>query len=285
MSDADHSVRSLAEILREHGLESEAGTRPGTTGPVKPARRRRTVDETRAEKAEKDARAGAGAGPAGARLAEDTASRRDPARPDTDRRVADRRVAGRRTEDTAPPPPRGATGATGSGSRFGRRRAPEPEPATVEQPAAPEPSGTTAAIPGLRTGRTPGLGGAVGTRSGAAPVPSTGPIPKVVLPAEEDDEPLTTGQTALAWARFVGELVLALAVGVGVYYLFTVLWELLPYVAVVAAPLAIAGMVGSVSWWRGRHGQGALPMRVLVLLLFAGTLLVVVPAAGLLAGT
>jgi hypothetical protein len=115
-------------------------------------------------------------------------------------------------------------------------------------------------------------------------VPSTGPIPKVVLPAEEDAEPLTPAQTALAWVRFVGELVLALAVGVGVYYLFTVLWELLPYVAVVAAPVAIAGMVGGVSFWRSRHGQGPLPTRVLLLLLFAGALLVVVPAAGLLSG-
>ncbi|GAA4318630.1 hypothetical protein GCM10023162_25620 [Klenkia terrae] len=54
MSDADHSVRSLAEILREHGLESDAGTRPGTTGPVRPARRKRTVEETRADKEARD---------------------------------------------------------------------------------------------------------------------------------------------------------------------------------------------------------------------------------------
>jgi hypothetical protein len=200
--------------------------------------------------------------------------------------VADRRVAGRRTDDGTPPPPLEARAAPAakSAGRFGRRRAPEPEPATVEQPLATEPGGATAAIPGLRTGRTAGLAGAVGSRSGADPVPSTGPIPKVVLPVEEDAEPLTPAQTAVAWVRFVGELVLALAVGVGVYYLFTVLWELLPYVAVVAAPLVIAGMVGGVAFWRSKHGQGPLRTQVLVLLLFAGTLLVVVPAAGLLAG-
>ncbi|MCW2697394.1 MAG: hypothetical protein JWR62_2479, partial [Modestobacter sp.] len=42
MSDpgtGEHSVRSLAEILREHGLESEFGTRPG---------RRRKDDEPKA---------------------------------------------------------------------------------------------------------------------------------------------------------------------------------------------------------------------------------------------
>ena len=276
MSDADHSVRSLAEILREHGLESDAGTRPGTTGPVRPARRKRTVEETRAEKETRD----------------DPTSRPGPA--DTsapaegDRRVAERRTGGRRVADATPAPPieaRAPKAAPDSGSRFGRRRAPEPAPATVEQPVAGEPGPTTAAIPGMRTGRTPGFPAGVGSRSGSPDVPSTGPIPKVVLPAEEEPEPLTPAQNAVAWARFVGELVLALAVGVGVYYLFTVLWELLPYVAVVAAPVAIAGMVGGVAFWRSRHGQGPLETRLLVLLLFAGTLLVVVPAAGLLAGT
>ncbi|MCO7220500.1 hypothetical protein, partial [Klenkia sp. PcliD-1-E] len=74
MSDADHTVRSLAEILREHGLESEAGTRPGTTGPVRP-KRRKTVEETRA-----------GAGdPAGAGTGE---------RPAVERRTGERRGPG-----------------------------------------------------------------------------------------------------------------------------------------------------------------------------------------------
>jgi hypothetical protein len=281
MSDADHSVRSLAEILREHGLESDAGTRPGTTGPVRPARRKRTVEETRADKEARDE--GSRPGPA------DTSGPGG-----DDRRVADRRTGGRRTADTTPPPPLDARApkpvaraTPETGSRFGRRRAPEPAPSTVEQPVAGEPGPTTAAIPGMRTGRTPGFPAGVGSRAGSPEVPSTGPIPKIVLPTGEDEgaEPLTRAQSAVAWARFVGELVLALAVGVGVYYLFTVLWELLPYAAVVAAPLAIAGMVGGVSFWRSRHGQGPMETRLLVLLLFAGTLLVVVPAAGLLAGT
>ncbi|GHE11078.1 hypothetical protein [Klenkia taihuensis] len=272
MSDADHSVRSLAEILREHGLESEAGTRPGTTGPVRP-KRRRTVEETKAGRGG-GPDTGAGTGKVVGRVAGDDTGRR----PDDTGRDASRA--------TTPPPPVDAKAApprASSGLRLGKRRAPDPAPATVEQPVAGEPAPSTAAIPGLRTGRTP-----VGGRSGSEPVPTTGPIPKIVLPAdadaEGDAEPLTTAQAAVAWVRFAGELVLALAVGVGLYYLFTVLWELQPYVAVVAAPLAITGLVGGVSAWRQRRGQGPVGLRLLLVLLFAGTLLCVVPAAGLLAG-
>ncbi|MCO7222401.1 hypothetical protein [Klenkia sp. PcliD-1-E] len=109
----------------------------------------------------------------------------------------------------------------------------------------------------------------------------------MVLPKEEpaDAEPLTTSQAAVAWVRFAGELLVALAVGVGLYYLFSVLWELQPYAAVVAAPLAMTGLVGGVSAWRQRQGQGPVGLRLLVVLLFAGTLLCVVPAAGLLSGS
>ncbi len=271
MSDADHSVRSLAEILREHGLESDAGTRPGTTGPVRP-KRRRTVEETAAGKGG-DKGGDRPGGTGGGRVGERTTGTGRVA-DDTGRDVS---------RATTPPPPVDAKAApprAGSGSRFGKRRAPEPAPATVEQPALGDAAPSTAAIPGLRTGRTP-----VGGRSGSEPVPTTGPIPKVVLPADDaDDEPLTTSQAAVAWARFAGELVLALAVGVGLYYLFTVLWELQPYVATVAAPLAITGLVGGVSAWRQRRGQGPVGLRLLLVLLFAGTLLCVVPAAGLLAG-
>ncbi len=283
MSDADHSVRSLAEILREHGLESDAGTRPGTTGPVRP-KRRRPVEETAG---------GRGGDRAGDRKGADGAPGTGE-RPSGERRVAERRGPGRREDDTGrdptrattPPPPVDAKAPpparASGGSRFGKRRAPDPEPATVEQPLAGEPAPSTAAIPGLRAGRS-----AVGGRSGSEPVPTTGPIPKVVLPKDDpaDAEPLSASQAAVAWARFAGELLVALAVGVGLYYLFTVLWELQPYVAVVAAPLAITGLVGGVSAWRQRQGQGPVGLRLLLVLLFAGTLLCVVPAAGLLSGT
>lgn len=250
---ADHSVRSLADILREHGLESEAGTRPGTTGPQTGQRRRRAEDQPG------DQSGGTGG----------------------DRR----RTGGRRASDAASAPPPDQTPAPAPvRSWFGRRKTDvemaEPiDPGQGELfPAEP----TTAEIPGLRPSRTPGVPGAA--PSGAPDLASTGPIPKIVLPADEAEvEPLTAAQSALAWARFLAELVLALAVGVGVYYLFTVLWQLLPYLAVVAAPVAVTGLVGGVSAWRRSRGQPQLDLRVLLLLLFAATLLVIVPAAALLA--
>lgn len=250
---ADHSVRSLAEILREHGLESEAGTRPGTTGPVRASQRRRGVDDPPSSRPEATGR--------------------------------DRRTSGGRRADDATPP-----AAEPAAPRVGRRKTDVdlPEPVAPGQGELfPTGGPTTAAIPGLRPARTPGVpGSTVGSRSGAPDLASTGPIPKIVLPAEEEPaEPLTPAQSAVAWARFVGELVLALAVGVGVYYLFTVLWEVLPYLAVVLAPLVLTGLVGGVAFWRRRHGQPQLETRILLVLLSAGTLLVVVPAAGLLSGT
>jgi Na+/H+-dicarboxylate symporter len=112
----------------------------------------------------------------------------------------------------------------------------------------------------------------------------------VVAGATADDpdpaveEPPTAGQSALAWARFAGELVLAVAVGVGTYFAFTVLWELMPYVAMVAAPLVLTALVAGVAAWRHRREQAQLGVQLLAVLVFAGTLLVIAPAAGLLAG-
>ncbi len=258
MSDpVDHSVRSLAEILREHGLESEAGTRPGTTGPARPSQRKRGVEDpppSRSGATGRECRT------SGARRASDQPTPVATVSPET----AAPRVGRRKTDVHLPEPI-----APGQGELF------------------PTGGPTTAAIPGLRPSRTPGVPTpTTGSRSGAPDLASTGPIPKIVLPAEEEAaEPLTVGQSVVAWAWFVGELVLALAVGVGVYYLFTVLWETLPYLAVVLAPLVVTGMVGGVAFWRRRHGQAQLETRLLLPLLFAGTLLVVVPAAGLLAGT
>jgi hypothetical protein len=97
-----------------------------------------------------------------------------------------------------------------------------------------------------------------------------------------DDEP-EAPQGALAWLRFAGELLVAAAVGVGVYFAFTVLWEMQPHVAVVASPLVVTGLVAGVQAWRQRAGRGPLGLRLLALLVFAGTVLTILPAAGLLA--
>ena len=103
-------------------------------------------------------------------------------------------------------------------------------------------------------------------------------------PAVVEEEPLTAKESALAWLRFAGELVVALAVGIGLYFAFTVLWELVPYVALVAAPVAVTGLVAGVAAWRRRQGEGELGMRLHLVLLLAGTVLVIAPAARLLAG-
>jgi membrane protein YdbS with pleckstrin-like domain len=91
-------------------------------------------------------------------------------------------------------------------------------------------------------------------------------------------------ESALAWLRFAGELLIAAAVGVGIYFAFTVLWQMVPKVAVVVAPLAVTGLVAGVSLWRQRFGHAHVGLRLLAVLVFAGTLLTVLPAAGLITG-
>jgi membrane protein YdbS with pleckstrin-like domain len=117
----------------------------------------------------------------------------------------------------------------------------------------------------------------------------TGPIPVVraddLDPDLDDDLDATPRESALAWLRFAGELVIALAAGVGVYFAATVLWEMVPHVAVLLAPLAVTGLVTGVGMWRQRQGREQMGARLLAVLVFAGTLLTIAPAAGLLAGS
>ena len=127
-------------------------------------------------------------------------------------------------------------------------------------------------------------------RSGrVADHPVTGPIP-VVRPGrfdepaidEADDLDASPQESALAWLRFGGELVIALAAGVGVYFAATVLWEMVPHVAALLAPLAVTGLVSGVGVWRHRQGREPVGPRLLATLVFAGTLLTIFPAAELL---
>jgi hypothetical protein len=270
----DTGGRSLAEILREAGIESanRAARRRSWDDPEETGIRQR-----RAEAAAADGMAGrTGYG----RRRSDSS---DPDRPDF----------------STPPP------------GVERRRAPD-----RRQPRqAPDPS--TAAIPGLRPDRKPGVPAAAPMPSAPAPRverrapqsapqrasepirqrgasrvvrepehPSTGPIP-VVRPGQLDPEldelDATPQESALAWLRFGGELIIALAVGVGVYFAATVLWEIVPHVAVLLAPLAVTGLVTGVGVWRQRQGREPVGARLLAVLVFAGTLLTIAPAAGLLA--
>jgi membrane protein YdbS with pleckstrin-like domain len=118
--------------------------------------------------------------------------------------------------------------------------------------------------------------------------PMTGPIPVVGADgfdgAEAHDLDEGPRESALAWLRFAGELVIALAAGIGIYFAATVLWEMVPYLAVLLVPVAITGLVAGVGAWRHRMGREPVGPRLLAVLVFAGTLLTIVPAAQVLAG-
>jgi hypothetical protein len=258
----DTAGRSLAEILREANIES--ATR---------AARRRSWDDP-----------------------EETGIRQRRA----EAAAADKAGFGRRRSDLADAPP----------------------PRDRPDFSRPAPEASTSAIPGLRPDRKPGVptstpgpvapvaparerrapahsapqraaAKAVDRRSErsvrVADHPATGPIP-VVRPGrfdepdidDADDLDATPKESALAWLRFGGELVIALVAGVGVYFAATVLWEMVPHVAALLAPLAVTGLVGGVGMWRHRQGREPVGPRLLATLVFAGTLLTIFPAAELL---
>ena len=264
--DPETGGRPLADILREAGVESP------TRG------RRRRGDEL-----------------------EDTGVRQRGSG-DTGR-VADRPEFGRRASDRA-----GERTRSRPGDRVREKIEGADAPAPERRVGRRQPEPSTAAIPGLRPSRKPGVPTAAGaTREGTAregtgregtvreraprartagadPGPRTGPIPVVRTddPPLLEDEAAGPREGAVAWLRFIGELVLALAAGVGIYFLFTVLWQQLPYVAVLLAPVAVAGLVGGVSAWRQRQDREPAGVRLVAVLVFAGTLLTIAPAAGLL---
>ncbi|GAB3194563.1 hypothetical protein GCM10027261_12790 [Geodermatophilus arenarius] len=263
--------RPLADILREAGIEAPRSVRRrrGDTGDIPIKQRRRDPD---AEDGPNPGRRAGDTGrvPGAGRPSPDTGPVADTGRPARDRaaeKAAARAERAGRAEKAAERA--GRTRDTGrvAGAPAGDGRGPA------------EPS--TAAIPGIRPSRKPGVPGA-----SAEPAPATGPIP-VARAGETEvlDEPLGAKEGALAWLRFAGELVLALAAGVGIYFLATVVWEQVPQVAVVLAPLAVTGLVAGVGAWRQRTGREPTGLRLVAVLVFAGTLLTIAPAAGLLAGT
>jgi hypothetical protein len=259
--DPDTGGRPLADILREAGIEAPRSVRRRGRGedtgetPIKQRRRDPDTDAGR---------------PNPGRRAGDTG------------RVSD---TGRLSRDTGRVPGAGRGSDTGRVPRdTGRVAGALRSSGNVPPPAAAakgpgEPS--TAAIPGLRpTGGKPGVPGA-----GGGATPATGPIPVIRgdHPEVLEDEPLGPREGVVAWLRFAGELVLALAAGVGIYLLSTVVWEQLPQVAVVLAPLAVTVLVAGVAAWRQRAGREPMGPRLVAVLVFAGTLLTIAPAAGLLA--
>jgi hypothetical protein len=305
--DPETGGRSLADILREAGIENPSrGRRRRWDDPDDGGLRQRRPDADEPDPAGRPAY-GRRAGD----LELDRSGERPPARPEQRSpeppaaRAPARADVRPRTRAEDRPAARGderPAGREGSGARVsdrGRpgggeyRRAPRAAAAAAAA-VAPEPS--TAAIHGLRTSQKPGVPPTGAAPEVAAPAaaptrgarratpprqdPATGPIP-VVRP--EDDVADAAPAGPAAWLRFAAELVVAAAVGVGVYFAFTVLWEMLPHLAVVASPLVVTGLVAGVSAWRQRSGRGPVGIRLLALLVFAGTVLTILPAAGLLA--
>ncbi|SDE35123.1 hypothetical protein SAMN05660485_00665 [Blastococcus fimeti] len=308
----DTGGRPLAEILREAGIDTSRAARrrrwdePDEAPPV--VRQRRPDAEPPADRsafgrrrsdAEVAAASGSGATRAGTARAgalqpspsrSGSGSGFPPVRPSEDRRA----VAG---PSTAAIP----------GIRPDRAPAvPQPSQPSAPHPSAPLPDIPLGALRGDRaasrvtdrdtgrvtgraadrvadreTGRTGVRAVRPGQRSAHREEHShTGPIP-VVRAADVDD--LDEDASPLAWLRFVGELVIALAAGVGVFFAATLLWEMAPYIALLLVPLAVTGLVAGVGLWRHRQGAEPVGPRLLALLVLAGTLLTIVPAAQLLA--
>jgi hypothetical protein len=266
----DTGGRSLAEILREAGIESanRAARRRSWDDPEETGIRQRRAEAAAARRPD---------------LGRRKSDRSDEPPPVPERRAPRRAdVPGPTTAaipgmrpDRKPGVPSAAVHPSAPIPPMRERRAPEPEP---EPPGADRrPSQRTAERASERSVRR------------AAPVeshPQTGPIP-VVRPEQfedADDLDSTPRESALAWLRFAGELIIALAAGVGVYFAATLLWENIPHVAVLLAPLAVTALVTGVGVWRQRQGREPVGPRLLAILVFAGTLLTIAPAAGLLAG-
>jgi hypothetical protein len=279
----DTGGRSLAEILREAGIESanRAARRRSWDDPEETGIRQR-----RAEAAAADGAAGrTGYGRRRSDLSE-------PDRPDftTPPPGAERRRQPERRQARRAPDP--STAAI-PGLRPDRKPG---VPAAAPMPSAPVPgvplSGAPAPrealhskpIPAVERRAARDIPQRASTRPARDDHPSTGPIP-VVPPEQADAEApdATPRESAVAWLRFGGELVIALAVGVGIYFAATVLWEIVPHVAVLLAPLAVTALVTGVGVWRQRQGREPVGARLLAVLVFAGTLLTIAPAAGLLA--
>jgi hypothetical protein len=250
-------------IARERLVERRAERRPDERRPDE----RRPGDRRTGERRPDDRRAG-DRRMADVPVAED---RRLADRRSGDRRLDDRRrPEGRRPAAEARPVDRPLESRPGDRPLESRPVEPRPDRRADDRRAA-------AAAPAEERRRVP---------PPARPLddnPVTGPIPIVTDDIEAEDLDSTPKESALAWLRFAGELVIALAAGVGIYFLFTVIWEMLPYLAVVVSPLAITALVAGVGAYRHKMARDPVGPKLLAVLVFAGVLLTVAPAAGLLA--
>jgi hypothetical protein len=268
----DTGGRSLAEILREAGIESanRAARRRSWDDPEETGIRQRRAEAAAARRPD-----------LGRRMSDRDDEPFDQGPPVADRRAVRRSavpdpstaaIPGMRP-DRKPGVPSSTAHPSAPIPPMRERRAPEPEPEPEPVRGDRRPAQRVAERP---VRRTPAV----------EHHPNTGPIPVVRADSFEDADDLdsTPRESALAWLRFAGELIIALAAGVGVYFAATLLWENIPHLAVLLAPLAVTALVSGVGLWRQRQGREPVGPRLLAILVFAGTLLTIAPAAGLLAG-
>ena len=296
----DTAGRSLAEILREAGIEAPRSGRrqrrwdePEDTGGI---RQRRSGPPSGEQ-------AGFGRRASDLRAPDEAPARRRAVPEPSTAAIPVVRSPSRAPDAPAPATPspverdRRAPGGSAQPDRpldrersTGRQRPVDPDRSTGRQPPVDRvadrdrTAGRRPAEPAVEsTGRVTDRPMA---RKPVDPHPSTGPIP-VVRDGDAvlEDEESGPRESALAWVRFAGELVIALVAGIGVYLLATVLWEQVPYLAVVLAPLAVTGLVAGVSVFRRRLGHEAMGAPLLALLVFAGALLTVLPAVSVIPGS
>lgn len=132
---------------------------------------------------------------------------------------------------------------------------------TADSTVGPVDSGSTAAA--SHTTRSP------------SPVSTTPP------PEADPEDAVAAPSAAIGWAILLVEVLAAFGLGVAVWYAFSALWDLLPYVAAFAGPLVVTGLVAVAGALRARTGRNPLGLPTLCILVFAGTVLVVLPAATL----
>lgn len=181
------------------------------------------------------------------------------------------------TASAAPPATRG--GATAPPATRGGTTAPVQTVAAARAAAAAKAQGSPLAEP-VSAAAEPASD--VEPSTPAAPAHANrSPSPLATTPPAdtEDDHPTAIRAGAASWAILGVELLAALGLGVAAWYAFSALWELLPFVAAFAGPLVVTGLVAVAGALRSRTGRNPLGLPTLCILVFAGTILVVLPAA------
>lgn len=290
------SSRGLADILREAGISpAGAGGRrrrrdEPDTAADRAADRGAAADSAGTDEPDRDDRTDVGGLSSYLRSTTGTPARdnrraeRPPPQSDTAATASDRAQTSPPRTDTGPVPTQGW--------RPSRTSDPESSAASPTTTAGSPATGATAASTPTRSTTAASTPTKATASRAAEPGSTAAPAhanrsssPLATGPAEDPDEedsatPLPSG--SMSWAILAVELLAALGLGVAAWYGFSALWDLLPYVAAFAGPLVVTGLVAVAGALRARTGRDPLGLPTLCILVFAGTVLVVLPAATLI---